>query len=208
MRPSMCCAEEMGLDLRCIAVPLDAEPVRAIRADPELWACASELPPFCPPWGNEALPAISRALVAVLPAHSSWVGHFGRSFQQAEYLLDPVAYRSRVRTWEQREQTMSYRIVFGAERFTEHAISGQGIPWRCSTTAFLAAAEARIDELDVAAIRREFSVAEMDSLGLYKVHADERDDEAFARVLSQLRVFSEHCRTIVAQQLDLIITLY
>jgi hypothetical protein len=48
----------------------------------------------------------------------------------------------------------------------------------------------------------------MDDLGLYKVHADERDDEAFARVLSQLRAFSEYCRTVVAQQLDLIITLY
>jgi hypothetical protein len=35
------------------------------------------------------------------------------------------------------------------------------------------------------AVRREFSVAEMDDLGLYKVNPKE-DDDAFARVLFQL----------------------
>lgn len=91
----------MGMDLKSIAVPLHADPVRAIRADPELWASASDQPPFCAPWGDETVPDISRALLAVIPAGTGWVHHFGdRSFHQAEYLLDPVAYRAEARTWE------------------------------------------------------------------------------------------------------------
>ncbi|MET7399723.1 hypothetical protein ABZS66_40200, partial [Dactylosporangium sp. NPDC005572] len=123
------------------------------------------------------------------------------------YLLDPVAYRA-VRTWEERERTVAYRIVAGDQAFATHATSGQGFAWRCSTTAFLAAAVERIDALDVAAVRAEFSVVEMDDLGLYKVHREEDDEHAFARVLAQLRAFAEHCRGVVARDLDLIITLY
>jgi hypothetical protein len=41
----------MGIDMESIAVPLDAAPVRAIRADPGLWAVADEQPPFGGPWG-------------------------------------------------------------------------------------------------------------------------------------------------------------
>ena len=54
---------------------------------------------------------------------------------------------------------------------------------------------------------REFC-DEMDDLGLYKVHREEDDDHAFARVLAQLRAFAEHCHRVVARDLDLIITLY
>ncbi|WP_327000130.1 hypothetical protein OHA72_34010 [Dactylosporangium sp. NBC_01737] len=198
----------MGMDVRSFAVPLRADAVQAIRADAELWETASEQPPFCAPWGDEPLPEISRALLAAVPAGAGWVGHFGdRSFQQAEYLLDPVAYRG-ARTWQERERSTAYRIVAGDEAFAGHARSGQGFPWRCSTAGFLAAAVRRIDGLDVAAARREFSVAEMDDLGLYKVHREEADEHAFARVLAQVRAFAEHCRGVAGSGLDLIVTLY
>jgi hypothetical protein len=198
----------VGIDLQSIAVPLQADAVRAIRADPRLWASACDQPPFAPAWGDEPLPDISRALLAVVPSGTGWVGHFGdRSFQQAEYLLDPVAYRA-VLTWQERERTTAYRIVAGDEPFAEHARSGQGFAWRCSTAAFLGAAVRRVDALDVAAVRREFSVAEMDDLGVYKAHPEEHDERAFARVLAQLRAFAEHCRRAVANDLGLIITRY
>ena len=199
----------MGIDFKSIAVPLDAEPVRAIRAHAGLWELASEQPPFCRPWGDEALPDISRSLLAVVPDSTGWVDHFeDRSFDQAEYLLDPAAYRTRAQTWEQRERSMAYRIVAGAEVFADHAVSGQGFRWRCSSTHFLATAAERIDTLDVIAARREFSVAEMVDLGLYKVQRTEDDDHAFARIFTHLRAFSEHCRAAAARDLGLIITRY
>ena len=164
---------------------------------------------LCRPWGDEPLPDISRALLGALPGGAGWVSHFGgRSFDQAEYLLDPVAYRTGAQTWKERERTVAYRTVFGDEFFAEHARSGQGFRWRCSTTPFLAAAVERVDGLDTAAVRREFSVAEMDALGLYKVHPGEDDDEVFARVLTGLRQFAGHCRNVVGRGLDLVITLY
>ncbi|MEU4779573.1 hypothetical protein [Micromonospora sp. NPDC023633] len=194
--------------MESIALPLGADPVRAIRADPVLWELASEQPPFCRPWAGETLPDISRELLAVLPAGAGWVHSFGdRSFEQAEYLLDPKGHRA-TRTWEERERSMAYRIVHGDEVFAEHATSGQGFRWRCSATAFLAAAVERIDRLDVVAVRRDFSVVEMSELGVYKVHAEEEDDQAFARVLAGLRAFADHCRTVVERKLDLIITQY
>jgi hypothetical protein len=199
----------VGLDFSSIAVPLDSGPVRAIRADPQAWEEAQGRPPFGGPWPGEELPAISRELLAVTPAGAGWVGNFGdRSYQQAEYLLDPAAYRSRARTWEARERTTEYRVIHGEEYFAEHARSGQGIRWRCSSSAFLAGAVATIDGLDVGAVRREFSVAEMDRLGLYKVRPEETDEDAFERVLAGLRDFGEHCRRTVARDLGLIITLF
>jgi hypothetical protein len=204
-----CCARLVGVDLRSIAVPLQAEPIRAIRADAALWEQASTWPPFSARRGGETLPEISRNLLEVVPAGTGWVDHFdGRCFQQAEYLLNPVAYRTQARTWRERERTVAYRIVTGDDVFADHARTGQGFPWRCSTTAFLVAAVQRIDSLDVDTVRQQFSVAEMDALGLYKVHAGEEDNKAFARVLTQLRKFAEHCRTVAAGDLDLIITLY
>ncbi|BCJ51833.1 hypothetical protein Asp14428_33080 [Actinoplanes sp. NBRC 14428] len=198
----------MGIDMESFAVPLHADPVRAIRADPVLWEAASEHPPFCRAWPGEALPSISQALVAVLPTGGNWVQHFvDRSQQQAEYLLDPVAYRE-VQAWQDRESSMAYRIIHGYEVFADHAVSGQGFRWRCSTKVFLTAAADQVDNLDIAAVRREFSVAEMAELGLYKVHPDEDDDHAFGRVLAQLRAFAGHCRHVVAQDLDLIVSQY
>ncbi|WP_212991657.1 hypothetical protein [Actinoplanes auranticolor] len=165
---------------------------------------SSTWPPFGARRGGEALPAISRELLAVVPAGTGWVDHFdGRCFQQAEYLLDPVAYRTQAQTWRERERTVAYRIVTGDVVFADHARTGQGFPWRCSTSAFLVAAVQRIDSLDVDAVRQEFSVAEMHALGLYKVHAGEDDNKAFARLLTELREFAEHCRTVAAKDLDL-----
>jgi hypothetical protein len=186
---------------------LHAGPIQAIRADPELWETAIGRPPFTRFWGDEPLPEISQALLTVLPAGRCQVSHFDdRSHEQAEYLLDPIAYRTEGVTWRQRERSLAYRMIRGAEPFAAHAISGQGISWRCSSSTFVAAVQ-RLDRLDVAGVRREFSVAEMDTLGLYKVHPDEDDDHAFTRILGQLRAFTEHCRTVTAQGLDLIITL-
>jgi hypothetical protein len=187
----------VGLDFRSIRVPLDADPVRAIRADPALRATAEDYPPFGVRFGDEVLPEISEALLAVLPAGVRWSHHFGdRSFQQAEYLLD----RRVTRTWEERERTMAYRTVFGDERFAGS--------WRCSDPAFLAGAAERIDTLDVAAARRGFSVAEMARNGVYKVQPGDPDDDAFARVLANLRSFADHCRDTAARELGLIITLF
>ncbi len=197
----------MGIDLKSIAVPLRADAIRAIRADAALWAVADEHPPFGRVWGDEPVPEISRALVAALPAGTGWVDHFGdRSFHQAEYLLDPAAYRE-IQTWRQRERSLPYRIVNGDEVFAEHARSGQGFVWRCSTAAFLteavaflAEATARIDGLDASACG-----AEMHELGIYKADPDGR---AFDGVLAQLRAFTGRCRDVAAGGLDLIITRY
>jgi hypothetical protein len=52
----------MGLDFECLTPPLEAEPVRLIRADRGLWAVAEDQPPFCGPWPGEELPEITRQL--------------------------------------------------------------------------------------------------------------------------------------------------
>lgn len=44
------------------------------------------------------------------------------------------------------------------------------MPWRCSTTAFLAEVAATIGSLDPVAASREFSVADMAAIGGYKAH--------------------------------------
>ncbi|MFI5888515.1 DUF1877 family protein [Actinoplanes sp. NPDC051513] len=200
----------MGLDFISITVPLDAAPMRMIRTDPGLWELADTHPPFAfaDPDYDVPLPKVSRQLLAVLPPGSGWISHFnGRAFEQAEYLLDPAAYRA-PRTWEERERSMVYRIILGDELFAEHAQSGQGPHWRCSTAAFLTAAVQYIDDLEVDAIRSEFSVAEMARLGVYKVHPEDDDDEAFARVLGYVREFADYCRSAPGRGLDLIITLF
>jgi len=120
------------------------------------------------------MPEISEEILAVVPPGTGWVSHFGdRSHEQAVYLLDPGAYRE-AHTWDDWERTMTYRMLLGDVEFAEHARSGQGVPWRCSTRAFLGTAVAYIDDLDAAAARREFSVAEMAELGVYKVHPASR----------------------------------
>ena len=190
--------------MRSIAVPLDAQPLRAIRADARLWQLAAAHPPFTTSPVPDTLPEISHAVLAALPTGSGWVDHFAdRSFQQAEYLLDPVGFR-RAHSWAQRERTTAYRTVHGDEVFAEHATSAQGMTWRCSSTAFLSDALDRIDALDLAAARQEFSVADMIAQGVYKQRPDEDDDHAADRVLTTLRAFSRHCRVVVADGLDLI----
>ncbi|GIF39033.1 DUF1877 family protein [Actinoplanes xinjiangensis] len=199
----------MGLDFACLTVRLDNEPMRRIRADPDLWAIVEDQPPFCGPWPGEQLPEITRQLLAVLPEGTRLTHDFfpGRNHEQAGYLLDPAAYRAD-RTRRQAEQTRAHRAVFGAEVFADHARSGQGVTWRCSTAAQLTDAVRLIDELDVVAARRGFSVAEMAEIGVYKVHRDEDDDESFTRNLRDLRTWADHCRTVAARGLDLMITLY
>jgi hypothetical protein len=155
----------MGFDWSCIAVPLDAAPVRAIRADEELWDQALTKPPFGELWPGEEMPAISRELLAVVPPGTKWIYEFGdRSFDQAEYLFDPVAFRAA----GDDEVTPANGIIFGAEPFAAHAKGGQGVPWRCSGGAYLKAAANTIDSLDVATVRGQFSVAEMHDLGVYQ----------------------------------------
>jgi hypothetical protein len=198
----------VGLDWKCVAVPLDAAPVRAIRTDARLWDIASEQPPFRRAWGDAPLPDISGELLAALPPGTGWVHHFdSRSYGQAEYLLDPGAYRS-TRTWAQRERTTAFRIIRGDEPFAAHAVSGQGVSWRCSGRAFLADAVARVDGLDVEVARRGFSVAEMVDLGVYKAQPGEPDGDAFDRTLGELRAFAEYCRAVVARELDLVVSLW
>ncbi|BEL06776.1 hypothetical protein Q0Z83_049670 [Actinoplanes sichuanensis] len=199
----------MGLDFECLTVRLDNEPMRRIRADPALWAVVEDQPPFCGPWPGEELPEITRRLLAVLPEDTRRNHDFfgSRNHSQAEYLLDPVAYRTE-RTRQQAEQTRAHQAIFGAEVFAAHARSGQGITYRCSTAAQLTDAVRLIDELDVTVARREFSVAEMSDLAVYKVHRDEDDDQSFDRNLHDLRAWADHCRTVAAEGLDLMITLY
>ncbi|MEU4164560.1 hypothetical protein [Actinoplanes sp. NPDC026670] len=199
----------MGLDFECLTVRLDNEPMRRIRADPELWAVAEDQPPFCGPWPGEEPPEITRQLLAVLPRDTRRNHDFfgSRNHSQAEYLLDPVAYRTE-RTWQDATRTRIHCAIFGAEVFAPHARSGQGITWRCSTAAQLTDAVRLIDELDVTAARREFSVVEMSDLGVYKVHREEDDEESFQRNLRDLRSWAGHCRAVAAEGLDLMITLY
>ncbi|HWS37604.1 MAG TPA: hypothetical protein VN408_33350 [Actinoplanes sp.] len=199
----------MGLDFTCIILPLDAAPVRAIRADPELWTIADDQPPFCGPWPGEELPEITEQLLAAVPAGTRWTPDWfeSRNHQQAEYLLDPAGHRA-LQTYEQREQTPAYRAIMGFERFAEHATSGQGIRWRCSTAVQLAAAARLIDALDVDAVRREFSIPDMFDQGVYKARPSGDDDESFTRNLRDLRSWADHCRGLAARNLDLVITLY
>lgn len=199
----------MGLDFTCIVLPLDSEPVRAIRADPQLWAVADGQPPFCGPWPGEELPEITQRLLSVIPEGTRWTPRWfeSRNHQQAEYLLDPSGYRAR-RSWEERERSRAYRTIMGAEPFADHATSGQGIRWRCSTATQLAEAARLIDDLDIPAVRREYSVADMAEQGLYKVDRSEDDEVSFTRNLHDLRSWAGHCRDSAVRGLDLVITLY
>ncbi|MFG1877196.1 DUF1877 family protein [Sphaerisporangium sp. NPDC049003] len=146
---------------------------------------------------------LDRRLLAMLPEGFRTTDPFpDRSYNQAEYLLDPAAYR-KLSDWPKRELSLPYRIIQGDRRFADRG--NLGVPWRCSTTSFLAEAAATIDALDVAAARQEFSVVEMSTLGVYKVHETEPDDEAFNRVLGRLRQLAHYYHQLVALDLDLII---
>lgn len=198
----------MGFDLRMAPVLLGSGPLRAIRESPDLFEEAAWRPPFSRPSRfGEPLPAVSRELLDLLPEgfrEPEW--YPSRGHEQAEYLLDPVG-RRRIGSWAERERSLPYRVVHGDRPFAEHARAGQGVAWRCSTAGFLAEAGDRIDALDVAAVRREFSVAEMIDLGVYKAQARDDDEEAFDQVLSELRWLACVHRRAVGAGLDLIMIL-
>jgi hypothetical protein len=196
----------VGFDLRLYPVRLDSAAVALIRADAGVWEQASLHPPFgaIP---DEPVPEISHELTAAVPAGFELTKCFlDRSFDQAEYILDPVGHRTRT-SWLERQQSMPYRIIHGDQPFAPHARGGQGVPWRCSTAAFLAEAAATIDALDVAAARREFSVAQMHDLGIYKAFPGPPDDEVFARVLGNLHQLAVNYRRLAGTGLDAIITM-
>jgi hypothetical protein len=199
----------MGLDLSSIPVRLASAPMRRIRTDAQAWRLAHEHPPFAdhPMYGPH--PEISYELLAELPSglRHDWSHHFaGRTHQQAEYLPDPVGHHS-ITSWTMRERSLPYRIIYGDQVFADHAHAGQDHPWRCSTAAFLTEAVARIDAIDQAAARRVFSVADMYTTGIYKVHASGKDDDTFEQVMNDLRQFADHCREIATMGLDLIMTI-
>jgi hypothetical protein len=199
----------MGLDVKMVPVRLDSAPMRAIRESAELWAQAELEPPFGSGGGTrEPVPAISGEITALIPeGFGSYDAFPGRTWMQAEYLLDPVDFR-RPGRYDGDERPLPYRIVHGDQRFAEHAIAGQGAPWRCSHSDFLAVAAARIDAIDVAAVRAEYSVAEMYEMGVYKVHEGEDDDENFAEVLADLRGLARWYRRLVGEGLDAIVIVW
>lgn len=101
---------------------------------------------------------------------------------------------------------MPYLITHGDEFVAEHARAGQGIPWRCSTAAFLRRAATTIDALDPVTTRQRFSTQHMVDLHVYKAPLGD-DDEQFDEVLPSLRDLSAYYRTIANQGLDLIFIL-
>ncbi|MER6951476.1 DUF1877 family protein [Nonomuraea sp. NPDC000554] len=194
----------MGLDLWASPVRLNSPSMRLIQINAQAWEVASLRPPFSFP-EDEPLPDISRELLATLPEGFDFACPFpDRSYGQAEYLLDPAGYRE-LTGWPQRERSLPYRIIEGDKYFADHATGCQGLRWRCSTASFLAEAAATIDAIDVAAARQEFSVADMRTLGVYKVTETERDDEVFKRVLNNLRQLARYYHQLVEHGLDLII---
>lgn len=132
----------MGIDLRSVPVRFDSEPVRAMRRDPAVWEAAS----WRPPCGSddhdfgEPLPEANLAMLAdrqrELDALEGPWDSGTRDYAQAEYALDPGAHR-RLDDYAERERSLPYRIVHGDRHFADHAVSAQGMPWRCSTRAFL-----------------------------------------------------------------------
>ena len=194
----------MGLDLTAIPVSLDSPPIRTIRTDARAWHTAIAHAPFTS-LPSAVLPEISRQLLDSFPTGLNRTSTFpDRSYEQAEFLLDPVAYRS-LSSWEQRERSLPLRIIQGDGYFAEHATATQGVPWRCSTAGFLARAAATIDAFDPATARREFSVAEMAAHGVYKVSGAEDDDAAFHRILGGLRHLARYYHRLADSGLDLIL---
>jgi hypothetical protein len=199
----------VGLDLSMTPVRLDSTAMRVMSESAEVFEEAQVHPPFrSSRFRDEPLPAVNRRLLALLPEDlDTPIDPFPRrSHGQAEYLLDPAGHR-RIDSWRTRERRLPYRIVHGDRAMAEHMRAGQGIHWRCSTASFLAEAAARIDQLDVDAVRREFSVADMVEQGVYKVHPDEDDDESFAATLAELRRLGEYYHRLVDLGLDVVVVL-
>jgi hypothetical protein len=178
-----------------------------MRESGTIWAQADLHPPFGRGGMGEPLPAVNREIAALVPG---WAGRFGpfpgRTQEQAEYLLDPDA-RRRLRTYEERERTLPYRVIFGDHGFAEHAVGGQGVRWRCSRSDFLVAAANRIDAVDPASARTRFSVADMVEEGVYKTHPDEDDDTTFATVMAELRALARWYHRLAGEGLDVVVIL-
>jgi hypothetical protein len=198
----------MGIDLWSVPVLLDSEPVQAIRRDAAAWETASWRPPFGSDIDfGEPLPGINQAMLANRPSgldtlKGPW--HSGaRDYEQAEYALDPVAYRQ-LDGYKERERSLPYRIIHGDRHFADHAVSTQGMRWRCSARAFLIEAADAIEALDEVAIRREFSIKEM-VRGVYKTRPDDDEDETFARAMHNLRWLARYYRDVAAHDYDLIV---
>jgi hypothetical protein len=130
-----------------------------------------------------------------------------RSQEQAEYLLDPLAHRA-FGSWEERERSLSYRTIHGDDSFARHAESGQGHPWRCSTSRFLAEAASRIDAIDPGTLRRQFSVDEMVDSGVYKARRGVDDDEVFGQLVDGLHRLAHEYHRLAASGLGLVVILY
>lgn len=81
----------------------------------------------------------------------------------------------------------------------------RGVPWRCSGPAFLRQAAALIGAIDPATARREFSVAELADLKLYKSGGDGDDDAEFAVILGHLRSLAAYYGQVANRGLGLII---
>jgi Domain of unknown function (DUF1877) len=196
----------VGFDLRIVPVRLAAAPTRRIRADAAAWEESSEHPPFGRLYRDEQPSAISLALTTEVPDADDHAPFAARTQQQAEYLLDPDRFKQHS-SYDARERCMPYRIIFGDDVFAEHARSGQGLPWRCSTTAFLRQAAASIDSLDPVAARRRFSTQEMVALHAYRA-APGDDDEQFDELLQSLRDLSSYYRTVADRDLDVMVIEY
>jgi uncharacterized protein DUF1877 len=193
----------MGVDLRMCAVRLASEPMVQIRTDEAAWRSALDHPPFH--WRSCGTPADVSQLLAEVPnaLTLNW-DYPDRSFHQLEYLLDPVGYH-RLTSYEEREQTLPYRIIEGDQLFAWHARGGQGRPWRCSTNDFLTCALVFLDEFDPAAVRSEFSVAAMAARGIYKTHEDADDDATFAALLDRLGELTRYYERVWSHDLDMIV---
>jgi hypothetical protein len=206
----------MGVDLYSVPVLLDSEPIQMIRRDPVAWEAASGWPPFADFDDDDVdddegtLPEVNQAMLADRPpgldAHKDpW--HLGsRDFMQAEYALAPAAF-CRLDSYTERERSLPYRIVFGDRFFADHAVSMQGMPWRCSTRAFLVEAADTIGALDETAVRREFSVPQMFAHGVYKTAPNSDEDKTFARAMENLRWLGRYYRDVAAYDHDLIVML-
>ncbi|MEV4254893.1 DUF1877 family protein [Spirillospora sp. NPDC049652] len=200
----------MGIDLWSVPVLLDSEPVQVIRRDAAVWEAASWRAPFSDDFGDheEPLPEVNRAMLLGRPSgldalSGPW--HSGsRGYERAEYAFDPATFRD---GHETRERSLPYRIIHGDRRFADHAVSGQGMTWRCSARAFLIEAADAIEALDEAAVRSEFSIEDMVRSGVYKVRPNDDEDETFARAMDDLRWLARYYRDVASHGYDLIVIL-
>lgn len=193
----------MGFDLVTVPVRLEAEPMRTIKESAEAWEIAAIYPPFASV-KHDPLPRVSREILKQIPDGFERTDNFpDRSYDAVMYLMDPSAYRNS--NWEELERSLPYRIIYGDQHFATHAKGIQGVPWRCSTSNFLADAAARIDAINPSILRRQFSVNQMVNSGVYKARRSEDDDETFKRHLVALRQLAHYYNRLAGAGLDLVV---